>query len=172
MSFLSSIFGGRRDRERMAPLYAAIVGAARDPAWYRDGGVPDTVDGRFDMVAAVLALVLLRLEAEGARARDETVLLTEAFVDDMEGSVRQLGTGDMMVGKQIGRMMGALGGRLGAFRAALDSGGDFAPAVIRNIFHEAPPSPEAVAFVSMRLEALHDRLQAAPAELILSGTLP
>ena len=59
MSFLARIFGERQQRERYRPLYRAVVAAARDPLWYREGGVSDTINGRFDMLAAVLALVLL-----------------------------------------------------------------------------------------------------------------
>ncbi|MEI4584072.1 hypothetical protein WAC45_27695, partial [Klebsiella pneumoniae] len=54
----------RREAEAAFPLYDAVVARAREPHWYLDGGVPDTLDGRFDMVAAVLAMVLLRLETE------------------------------------------------------------------------------------------------------------
>src|SRR6185295_16287598 len=72
LSFISRIFGDRRQRARLSPLYAAIVAAGRDPAWYREGQVPDTIDGRFDMVAAILALVLLRLEREGDRNRKDS----------------------------------------------------------------------------------------------------
>jgi cytochrome b pre-mRNA-processing protein 3 len=172
LSFLSNIFGRRSDRERVAPLYEAAVAAARDPLWYREGQVPDTIDGRFDMIAAVLALVLLRLEAEGDRARDDSVLLTERFIDDMDGNIRQLGTGDMLVGKRIGKMVGALGGRLAAFRAAIEEGGDFTHAVVRNIFHEKPPTEQAPAFVGGRLRALHDRLQSTSASEILAGKVP
>ena len=66
----------------MTPLYSAIVVEARRPDWYR-AGVPDTIDGRFDMVASVLSLVLLRLEREGPEPRSSQTLLTETFVDDM-----------------------------------------------------------------------------------------
>ena len=69
MSFLQKFFPDKRQRAALAPLYAAIVAEARDPFWYREGQVPDTIDGRFDMVAAVTALVLLRLEAEGEAGR-------------------------------------------------------------------------------------------------------
>src|SRR3546814_3224029 len=86
MSFLSRIFGEKRNRDRLRPLYASLVAEARHPAWYREGQVPDTLDGRFDMVAAILALILLRLEHDGDEARDDSVLLTELFVDDMDGS--------------------------------------------------------------------------------------
>lgn len=167
MTFLSRIFGEKRDRERLQPLYAAVVAEARHPAWYREGQVPDTLDGRFDMVAAVLALILLRLEREGETTRRDSVLLTELFIDDMDGSVRQIGIGDLMVGKHVGRMVSALGGRLAAFRDA----GALDEPVARNIFHESPPSDEAVRFVSVRLGDLRDGLAAMPVDRILRGEL-
>ena len=170
MSFLSRIFGEKRDRERLRPLYDAIVAEARDPAWYREGRVPDTLDGRFDMVAAVLALVLLRLEREGDAAKDDSVRLTETFIADMDGSVRQLGIGDLMVGKHVGRMVSALGGRLAAFREAAH--GSLEAPVTRNIFHESPPSEAAVRFVSARLADLRDRLAAFPADRLMAGEVP
>src|SRR5438128_8274235 len=83
MSFFQRIFGETRQREPLQPLYRAIVAKGREPAWYREGQVPDTLDGRFDMIAAILSLVLLRLEREGAATRDQTVLLTEIFIADM-----------------------------------------------------------------------------------------
>lgn len=169
MSLLQRIFGEARQRAALAPLYRAIVAEGRDPAWYRDGRVPDTMDGRFDMVAAVTALALLRLEAEGEAGRGPSVLLTEAFIDDMDATLRQLGIGDHVVGKHVGRMMSALGGRLAAFRAARDEG--YREAARRNIFHEAPPSDEAVTWVASRLEALMRRLDDAPIEALLAGKL-
>ncbi len=172
MTFLTRIFGGRHEREAYRPLYVAIVNAARDPAWYVAGEVPDTIDGRFDMVAAVMALTLLRLEAEEERTRQASVLLTELFIDDMDGSVRQLGIGDLVVGKHIGKMMGALGGRLSAFRTEIEAGGDFTGPVLKNIFHEAPPSKQAVDYVATRLRALHERLAAVRASDLLAGGFP
>ncbi len=68
MSFLQRIFGKDRLR-RLDPLYLAVLARGRDPAWYREGGVPDTLDGRFDMMAAIMAIVLLRLEREGEAGR-------------------------------------------------------------------------------------------------------
>src|SRR3546814_12204929 len=99
------------------PWWQAVVATARAPHWYRGGDVPDTLDGRFDMVCLVLALVLHRIDDDPVQAL-AGVQLTELFVADMDGQIRQIGFGDMVVGKQIGRMVGALGGRLGAYRAA------------------------------------------------------
>ena len=61
MSLFQRIFGETKQRAPLQPLYAAVVGRGRDPSWYRDGQVPDTLDGRFDMIAAILSLVLLRV---------------------------------------------------------------------------------------------------------------
>jgi cytochrome b pre-mRNA-processing protein 3 len=171
MNFLTRIFGGKQDRDAYRPLYDAIVNAGRDPAWYVEGKVPDTIDGRFDMIAAVLALTLLRLEKDEERTRAASVLLTEIFIADMDGSIRQLGIGDLMVGKHVGKMMGALGGRLGAFREALPSG-SFRQAVARNIFHDQPPADEALDYVSGRLKHLYAGLEATPTGELLKGRFP
>lgn len=172
LAFLSRIFLTRTARSDVRPAYDAAVALARDPAWYREGGVPDTLDGRFDMLAAVVALLLLRLEREGAEAGQESVFIAELFIEDMEGSVRQMGIGDLMVGKHVGRMMSALGGRIAAFRDAAGSGRGFEAAVRRNIFHDGPAPEGAAAFVTARLERLHEALIGMPAERLLAGELP
>ncbi len=171
-SFWSRFSRRPRDRDRLLPLYQAVVARARDPFWYREGQVPDTVDGRFDMLAAVMAIVLIRLEAEpGEQAKHDSVMLTEVFIEDMDESLHQIGIGDYVVGKHVGRMMGALGGRLTAFRQASQER-DFAAAVHRNIFHEAPPSEESVARVAAALARFDAALLAMPAAKITSGSLP
>ncbi len=172
MSFLSHIFRPNADRERYRPLYDAVVSAARDPAWYRDGHVPDTLDGRFDMIAALLALVLLRLEREGKAASKASALIAETFIDDMEGSIRQIGIGDLMVGKHVGKMMGAVGGRIAAFRTAIEGNIEFKEPVRRNIFHDAPPSDRAVDWVAGKFERFHKGLAAIGLERVLEGEVP
>ena len=169
---LSRLFGERRERARLEPLYRAIVALGRDPSWYQAGRVPDTVDGRFDMIASVLALVLIRLEQEGEAARTDSVLLTESFIDDMDSSLRQIGIGDFVVGKHVGRLMGALGGRLDTFRSALAGEGDLTGPVRRNVFRDSPPSEEAVEFVASGLKRFHQGLAALPLEHLLGGELP
>lgn len=161
-----------RDRDRLRPLYLAVVAAGRDPYWYREGQVPDTVQGRFDMIAAILAMVMIRLEAEpGEQARQDNVHLTELFVEDMDESLHQIGVGDYTVGKHVGRMMSALGGRLAAFRQA-GQDRDFAGPVHRNLYHEAPPSDAVVPLVAARLERFDGALRAADAAALISGKLP
>ena len=152
----------------MTPLYAAIVAEAREPGWYLNG-VPDTTDGRFDMVASVLSLVLLRLEREGPQTRQAQALLAETFVEDMDGALRQMGIGDLMVGKHVGRMMGALGGRLSAFRDALAGDADMAGAIRRNMFRDEAAPDAAVAAVEARLRALAVRIDATALPDLLAG---
>jgi len=170
LSLLQRLFPDKKQRAALAPLYAAIVAEARNPFWYREGQVPDTIDGRFDMIAALTALVLLRLEAEGDAGGARAVLLTETFIDDMDASLRQIGIGDHVVGKHVGRMTGALGGRLAAFRDARESG-SLAGAARRNIFHESPPSEAVLMLVAGRLERIALGLDAASAETLIGGSL-
>ena len=172
MSLFQRIFGGTKQRAPLQPLYAAVVARGRAPVWYRDGQVPDTIEGRFDMIAAILSLVLLRLEQEGEATRDQSVLLTEIFIDDMDGTLRQIGIGDYVVGKHVGRMVGALGGRLVAFRPAMAGESGFDAPVRRNIFHEAPPGDEATAFVAERLARFAGSLKALSLDALLSGQVP
>ena len=172
MSLLKHLFGARKTPAQVRSLYAAVVASGRDPHWYIEGQVPDTIDGRFDMIAALLALVLLRLEADGEPSREMAVALTETFVDDMDGSLRQIGIGDLVVSKHVGKMMGALGGRLGAFRDAIANGDGLTGPIRRNIFHEAPPSEEALRYVVTRLDQFRARLDSADSAQIRAGTLP
>jgi cytochrome b pre-mRNA-processing protein 3 len=168
---LSGLFRRKTREPALAALYDAIVGAARSPDWYRYGAVPDTLDGRFDMIAAVFTLVLLRIEAEGESGRAPSATLTERFIDDMDSQLRQLGIGDIVVGKHMGKMMSALGGRLGAYRDAL-AGGDFADALERNLYRGAPVDPAALAFSEARLRQLADMLAATPIDALLAGEIP
>ena len=167
---LKQLFRRRPDpRETMKPLYAAIVAEARRPDWYR-AGVPDTIDGRFDMVASILSLVLLRLEREGPHTRDNQTLLTETFVDDMDGELRQIGIGDLMVGKHVGKMMGALGGRISAFKAGI-ADGVLGPAITRNIFRNPEADGSQVAAVEALFRALKARIDAVPLPDLLAGRI-
>lgn len=119
VSLLSRLLGkGSDSRETVRPLWHRMVEIAREKAWYAECGVADTVPGRFDAVTLVTALVMLRMD------HDDTLItpsarLTELFVDDMDGQLRQSGVGDLVVGKRIGKLMGVLAGRIDALRDAL-----------------------------------------------------
>ncbi len=151
------------------PLYAAIVAEARRPPWYLAGQAPDTLDGRFDMVALVLSLVLLRLEDEDAAQMCAD--LTERFIADMDGTLRQDGVGDQVVGKHIGRMVAALGGRLGAYRDTRGDDAGFAEALRRNLWRGGTVPDDAVAWVVAEARRVSGRLDATPLAAITAGQL-
>ncbi|WP_425228597.1 ubiquinol-cytochrome C chaperone family protein [Sphingomonas sp.] len=168
LGWFDRLLKGQGD-ETALPLYQAVVARAREPHWYVAGAVPDTVDGRFDMVAAVLATVLLRLETI-PEAAAPSARLTERFVDDMDGQLREIGIGDIVVGKHIGRMMAMLGGRLGAYRDGW-AAGDIGPALRRNLYRAGEPEAKAVAHVATALGALRADLAALPLDALLKGRL-
>ena len=168
MTLLKRLFG-TPDRGTAPVLYGAIVARGREPHWYVDGAVPDTIDGRFDMIAAILCLVLLRLEGEPDQAF--SALLAECFIDDMDGQLRQIGIGDIVVGKHMGRMMGMIGGRLGAYRDGL-AAGSLGDALVRNLYRGTAPAADALAHVESCLLHLRDALAEAPTEAIRAGDLP
>jgi len=176
MSLLDTLFRRSGSQAGQRALYAAIVARGRQPHWYIDGAVADTVDGRFDMIAAILALVLLRMET--LAAADDSARLAEVFVTDMDGQLRQIGIGDIIVGKHIGRMMSALGGRLGAYRAALEGtgagsgAGSLEDALVRNLYRGEAPAPEALAHVAQGLREFAAGLSALDLESLRAARLP
>lgn len=172
MSFLTRIFGKRDDdRAHVRPLWHRVVEIAREPQWYADGGVADTVPGRFDAITLVLALVLLRMEREKALI-EPSVRLTEIFVDDMDGQLRESGVGDIVVGKKIGKLMSVLGGRLGAYREALAANdaaeAAMAEAIARNVTLVEGVEPAKVAQAAL---ALAGQLDVLSAEDILAARI-
>lgn len=151
------------------PLWHRVVELSRDPAWYRDAGIADTVPGRFDAITLVLSLVLLRMEREEALV-EPSVRLTELFVDDMDGQLRQSGVGDMVVGKKMGKLMSALGGRLGAYRDALAADDDVAlgEAIGRNVTFNEGAEPAAAAAMARRFS---EALAAKDGAALLAGDI-
>ena len=148
-------FGANNQASSVRPLYDAIIAQAREPSWYVDGGVADTMDGRFDMISAVFAVVMIRLESLGDDAKPVVTFLTETFVTDMDSQLRELGFGDVGLGKHVGNMMSALGGRIGVYRDALTSGDGLEAGLVRNLYRDVAPSSTALAFVADKLRSFH-----------------
>lgn len=167
--FLEKLFGTGA-AAATAPLYAAIVARGRAPHWYVEGGVADTIDGRFDMITAVLALVLIRLEQDEGAA-DAGVALTEHFIADMDAQLRQSGVGDVGVGKQVGKLVSALGGRIGAYRDGL-AADDLETPLLRNLYRGVDPGAAARAHVAATLSAFADDLARRPTAALIAGGLP
>lgn len=169
MSLLARLFGQKPDDRAVArPLWHKVVEIAREKEWYRDCGVIDTVAGRFDTITLILAIVLLRMERE-ADLIEPSVRLTELFVDDMDGQLRESGVGDVIVGKHVGKLMSTLGGRLGAYRSGLEAGeAAMAEAVARNVTLIPGADPLKVA---QRARAFAAGLALVPAHRVLAAEI-
>jgi cytochrome b pre-mRNA-processing protein 3 len=113
-------FKARATLQRKASdLYGAIVTQARHPDFYAKLGIPDTPSGRYEMVVLHLFLVVDRLRTEGAQAGTLPRTLIEAFVVDMDDSLREMGTGDVAVAKKVRRAAAGLYDRSKDYREAL-----------------------------------------------------
>lgn len=169
MSLWKRLFAsGSKDQARVRPLWHQVVEIAREPGWYAKGGIADSVAGRFDAITLVLALVMLRME-QSEPLRGPSARLTEFFVDDMDGQLRQSGVGDLVMGKRIGKLMSVLGGRLDALRAALADADDSAliAAIERNVTLAEAADP---AEIAAELRVLAASLAASSdAELLAGG---
>ncbi|HEV7601051.1 MAG TPA: ubiquinol-cytochrome C chaperone family protein [Bradyrhizobium sp.] len=120
-------------RGTIEAIYGMIVAQAREPLFYRAMGVPDTVNGRFDMVLLHLWMVLRRLRPVEGGA-DLAQALFDHFCGDMDANLRELGVGDLTVPKRMQKFGEAFYGRAGAYDAALDAGDEpLAQALCRNI---------------------------------------
>ena len=171
LKLLRRWFNSGGERAQVDVLYGAIIAEARLTHWYLEGRVADTIDGRFDMVNAVLALVLIRMEMLGEAAQLPATLLAETFVEDMDGQLREIGIGDIVVGKHIGRMMAALGGRLGAYREGFGPGGNPRAALMRNLYRGEDPGGSALNHVEAGLRALAEQLSGQSLAALLDGRL-
>ncbi|MFA5901311.1 MAG: ubiquinol-cytochrome C chaperone family protein [Hyphomicrobium sp.] len=109
-------------RRKAGEIYGAVVTQARCVDFYAVLGVPDTPTGRYEMVTLHLFLVLERLRAHAGTASPLSRLLVEAFVADMDDSLRELGTGDLAVPKKVRRAASGLYERSMAYREALQAG--------------------------------------------------
>jgi cytochrome b pre-mRNA-processing protein 3 len=120
-------------RGTIEAIYGMIVAQAREPLFYQAMGVPDTVNGRFDMVLLHLWMVLRRLRpVEGGAGLRQA--LFDHFCDDMDANLRELGVGDLTVPRRMQKFGEAFYGRAAAYDLALDAGGEpLAQALCRNI---------------------------------------
>ncbi|BCJ90635.1 ubiquinol-cytochrome c chaperone [Terrihabitans soli] len=129
------LFRPRKDRARVRAIYAAIVAQARQPAFYAELGVPDTLEGRYDMLMLHAFLYMHRLKDEPEPVKDVAQDVFDFMFSDMDRSLREMGVGDLSVPKKIKKMAQAFYGRASAYDAALAKAGpDLGEAVQRNVF--------------------------------------
>lgn len=165
---LTRLFDLMRSPQRPARLYETIVAQARQPDFYGVGRVPDSVDGRFEMIVLHLIPVLDRLHKAGEEARAGGQALFDLFFRDMDQSLREMGTGDLVVPKRIRRMAENVYGHAAVYRRLLedDDKAGLADAIARNV----PMEEEAFAApLAGYLQAVHRVLGDVDVDEVLRG---
>jgi cytochrome b pre-mRNA-processing protein 3 len=162
----------RLARSAARALYERAVSQARHPAFYASLAVPDTLDGRFDMVALHVFLLLHRLRGEGEGGARLAQALFDTMFEDMDDSLRELGVGDLGVGRRVKVMARAMYGRIAAYQAGLEAGASaLEDALARNLYRNAPVGAGPLAALGRYLRREAAALAAAPAAALLAGEM-
>lgn len=142
---LVSLFQGNPDRARAQNLYLAIVGQSRKPLFYEALHVPDTLDGRFELILLHMFFVINRLkEDKDENAHNFNQSLIDCFFDDMDRSLREMGVSDTGVGKRIKAMAGAFYGRMKAYERGLKEEQALQESLLRNLYGTTTASQESI----------------------------
>lgn len=150
----------RADVARKAEnLYGAVVAQARQPAFYADFDMPDTLEGRYEMIVLHIFLVLERLRQAMPEDTKLARALIERFVTDMDDCMREIGVGDLTVPKKVKQAAAGLYKRADAYRSAHASGGEAMIAALDGMFAELPAQSirtrELSQYVNAAIEALN-----------------
>ncbi len=161
----------RPEDDISSALYGAIVAQARNPALYTELGVPDTVEGRFEMVVAHLALVLRRVWQGG----DETKVVGQATFDvfcrEMDDALRALGVKDTSVGKRMRKLAEAYYGRASAYDTAIAAGDGAALAGVLGRTVYGDESAVAARSLADYMTQANRRLAATPLDRVIAGSM-
>jgi cytochrome b pre-mRNA-processing protein 3 len=168
---LSFLFRGlTAQTARGVALFDAVTAEGRRRSWYVEGRVPDTLDGRFAVLATIAALVLVRLERVGDAGIAASVALTERFIEVMESEHRELGLGDPTLGKTVRKLVGMLARRTESWRSAVAGSGDWIETTRASLYKDNV-APEALRHSAAELERLRDRLGATALRDIEQGRI-
>ena len=151
-------------------LFTSASDKARDPAFYQAGEVPDTYEGRFELYTLHVILLLHRLKGEGPQMAETRQGLFDAFIRNLDDGLREMGVGDLSVGKKMRKMGAGIYGRLKSYDEALKGDREVeavTPLLIRTVFAEAE-TPAATGLARYVVGA-RDALAAQPTEKFLQG---
>jgi len=153
---------------RGAKLFAAATAEAREPHWYVEGAVPDTIDGRFAVLATILAVVIVRLEQLREEGNAASVALTERFIEVMESEHRQMGLGDPKLGRTVRKLVGSLSRRVALWRSATAGERDWSEAARESLYKD-DPGPDALQHSSAALQRLWTAIAGAGVGALVDG---
>ena len=164
------LFRNSRADDAVRRAYAAIVRQARRPEFYTRWGIADSPEGRFDMLALHAYLVLNRLKADGPESQEFAQALFDLMFVDVDHNLRELGVGDLSVGKHVKALAQAFYGRIAAYdRGLAETGRDLAQALGRSLFEGTPPPEGALEAFQAYVRREAARLAAADSTALLRG---
>lgn len=166
---LSWLFQRRGWDDEAGRLYEAMVAQARRPEFYLHCAVPDTLDGRFDLLVLHAFLLLHRLRAGGREAARLAQTVFDLMFADMDSNLRELGVSDLAVGHRVKAMARALYGRIAAYEPGLEDAGRLEDALRRNLYRGAPVPSAAVSAMARYVRTQAAELAAQPMQQFLSG---
>jgi cytochrome b pre-mRNA-processing protein 3 len=155
---------------RGASLFDAVTTKAREKHWYVEGTVPDTMDGRFAVLATLTAIVLVRMEQLGEDGNGGAVALTERFIEVMESEHRELGIGDPTLGRTVRKLVSSLAKRTDLWRGALAGERDWNEAARESLYRE-DVSGDALRHSAEALRSFWNKLQRARVDSLEDGKL-
>jgi cytochrome b pre-mRNA-processing protein 3 len=170
---LASFFRRNGRHAAVDASYARIVAQSREPLFFAAWGVPDTLDGRFEVLALHAFLVLNRLKAERAATAAHAQALFDAMFADLDRGLREMGVGDLSVGRQVKAMARGFYGRIVAYEQGL--GADDAAlraALRRNLYGTAAPEERQLDAAAAYVRRQTAALAAAPVARLLEGEVP
>lgn len=149
---LDRLFRPRPARAAGRALYARAVEQSRTPGLYADLGAPDTVEGRFEIYSLHVVLLLDRMRGHGALAADVSQMLFDTYVSGLDDALREMGVGDLAVGRKMRKLGEAFYGRGKSYEAAfaaLPDPGPLEALIARTVYAEtdAAPAPKLAAYV-------------------------
>ena len=165
MLFLKRLFQAPKFEVESRALYRQIAERARQPVLFTRYGVPDTLDGRFEMLCLHAYAVFHGLKGKGADADALAQAVYDAMFADLDGSLRELGAADLGVGKRIKAMTEALNGRIQAY----DRDTELEQAIRRNVYGTVAPSDDQVRWMAGYLRGIRAALAAASFKDICDG---
>jgi cytochrome b pre-mRNA-processing protein 3 len=175
-TMIFGLFGKKNNNQAIVDRqYQALTSAARMPGFYEHLGVPDTVMGRFEMLSAVMILFFRRTRASATSGQEIAQEIVDAFFEDIDYSIRELGIGDNTVPKRMKKLAGMFYGRLEAYSKAMDTDDVAALAVaLRRNIHPKTEDPIDMLGLANWMFAAEAHLSAQSEETIATGsaTLP
>jgi cytochrome b pre-mRNA-processing protein 3 len=168
---LERLFRRQQEDEAVTSLYAQIVAQARRAEFYEVMGVPDSLDGRFDILVLHAFLFFHRLKEEDKPIRDFGQAVFDAMFADMDQNLREMGVSDVVVGKRVKKMASAFYGRATAYDEALVDPSQLETVIRRNIFPEQDVSDTVLRALAQYVTASVEKLSTQEVGAFLSGSL-